>query len=113
MDVLTFWGIFAIGFVFGYLLYYAIRHTNNFNLDLLSSAVGAVGGAGVIGWLGKTEGWVGPYGLGIAAGFLFYLLLVLLLIFAGNFSKVGDNKVLLVGKTLAGIDGGPGPRRSD
>jgi hypothetical protein len=103
MNALTFWGIFAIGFVFGYLLYYAVRHTKHFNLDLLSSAIGAIGGAGVIGWLGRAEGWIGPYGLGIAAGFLFYLLLVLVLIFSGNFSKVGDNKVLLASKTLVGM----------
>ena len=43
MSNTTFAGILSIGFVFGYLLYYAVRHTKEFNIDLLSSAIGALG----------------------------------------------------------------------
>lgn len=103
MSALIFSGIFAIGFVFGYLLYYAVRHTKDFNVDLLSSAVGAIGGAAVIGWLGQTPGWIGPYGLGIAAGFLFYLLLVLLMIGLDKFDTLAKSKVMLVSKALVGM----------
>jgi hypothetical protein len=103
MNATTFWGIFLIGFVFGYLLYYAVRHTKEFNIDLLGSAIGTIGGGVVIGWLGKTEGWIGPYGLGIGAGFLFYLILALFLIRLGKFDAAADNKVMLVSRTLLGI----------
>ena len=45
MSNLVFWGIFATGFIFGYLLYYAVRHTREFNVEMLSVAIGALGGA--------------------------------------------------------------------
>ena len=103
MSTSMFWGTFCMGFVFGYLLYYAVRHTKEFNIDLLSSAVGAVGGGVVIALFGKTEGWIGPYGLGIGSGFVFYLILCLILILTGKFKQVADNNVLLLlSKTLLG-----------
>jgi hypothetical protein len=98
----TFLGIFALGFVFGYLLYYAVRHTKDFNIDLFSSAIGTIGGGVVVGTLGQTLGWIGPYGLGIGTGFLFYLILSLFLISIGKFDQVDNNKVMLVSKTLIG-----------
>ncbi|MEE4310268.1 MAG: hypothetical protein V2J62_00235 [candidate division KSB1 bacterium] len=94
MTASVFWGIFAIGFVFGYLLYYAVRHTKEFSIDLLSIAIGAVGGAAVIGLLGKVDGWIGPYGIGLGAGFLFYLIISLVLIATGWYDKVAGVKVL-------------------
>jgi len=100
MSTTVFWGIFSIGFVFGYLLYYAVRHTGEFTIELLSAAIGAVGGATVIGWLGKVDGWLGPYGVGLAAGFLFYLILSLVLIATNLFQKVGSVNIL--SRTLLG-----------
>jgi hypothetical protein len=94
MPASTFWGIFFIGFVFGYLLYYAVRHTREFSIDLLSVAIGAVGGAIVIGLLGRVEGWLGPYGIGLGSGFLFYLILSLFFIGTGWFEKVSNVKIL-------------------
>lgn len=73
------WGVFAIGFVFGYLLLYAVRHTKEFSIEMLSTAIGAVGGATVIAWLGKFDNWIGPYGIGLAAGFVVYFVLSLIL----------------------------------
>ena len=94
MATSTFWGIFCIGFVFGYLLYYAVRHTREFSIDLLSIAIGAIGGATVIGFLGNVEGWLGPYGIGIGSGFIFYLILSLIFIATGWFDKVDPIKLL-------------------
>ena len=102
MDITAFLGIFSIGFVFGYLLYYAVRHTKEFNIDLLAAAFGAVGGGTVVALFGKTEAWIGPYGLGLGVGFLFYLVLSLILIFNEKFQIVADNKVMLLSKTLLG-----------
>jgi len=89
-------GIFWVGFVFGYLLYYAVKHTEKFSIELLSSAIGAVGGATVIGLLGTTPGWIGPYGAGLAAGFLFYLVLTLIL------SAGAAKKALFISQALLG-----------
>jgi len=102
MISVTFWGIFSLGFVFGYLLYYSVRHTKEFNIDLLSSAIGAVGGGIVVDLLGKGEAWIGPYGIGLGSGFFFYLILSLILILSGKFPKIDDSKVMLLSKTLLG-----------
>lgn len=93
MSTTIFWGIFFIGFVFGYLLYYSVRHTKEFSIEMLSVAIGAVGGATVIGFLGKINGWLGPYGIGLGAGFLFYLILSLIFISTG-WSAEGAVKIL-------------------
>jgi len=100
MSVSVFLGIFSIGFVFGYLLYYSVRHTKEFSIELLSVAIGAVGGAAVIGFLGGEEGWLGPYGMGLGAGFFFYLILSLILIATGWFDKV--DSVGMLSRTLLG-----------
>lgn len=94
MPASTFWGIFFIGFVFGYLLYYSVRHTKEFSIELLSVAIGAVGGAIVIGWLGKVDGWLGPYGIGLGTGFLFYLILCLIFLGSGWFEKASNVNIL-------------------
>jgi hypothetical protein len=100
MSSTVFWGIFAVGFVFGYLLYYSVRHTKEFSIELLSVAIGAVGGATVIGWLGGYQDWIGPYGLGLLAGFVFYLLLAIIFIATGIFDKFAN--VGILSKTLLG-----------
>lgn len=102
MGTTTFLGIFGIGFVFGYLLYYAVRHTAQFNIELLSSAIGAVGGGVVIGWLGRTPGWIGPYGIGLWAGFLAYLVLALLLLGKGKLADAASGWRLMLSRTLLG-----------
>lgn len=96
----VFWGIWGIGFVFGYLLYYAVRHTKEFSIEMLSTAIGAVGGATVIGLLGNQQNWLGPYGLGLFSGFMFYFVLSLILIATGLFEKFAN--VGILSKALLG-----------
>ena len=100
MSGTVFWGIWGIGFVFGYLLYYAVRHTDAFNIEMLSTAIGAVGGATVIAFLGNYQNWIAPYGLGLLAGFIFYLLLAIILIATGLFNRFANVGILT--KTLLG-----------
>jgi hypothetical protein len=100
MTTTVFGGIFSMGFVFGYLLYCSVRHTKEFSIELLSVAIGAVGGTTIIGWLGGVEGWLGPYGLGLGAGFLFYLILSLILVLTGWFEKFSNVRIL--SQTLLG-----------
>jgi hypothetical protein len=102
----TAWGIFSLGFVFGYLLYYAVRHTEKFNIELLSSAIAAIGGGALIEYAQKEPGWLGPYGLGIGAGFLFYLILSLVLIVFFNGAgqeTTGGAPLTLLRRTLLGV----------
>ena len=100
MSCTVFWGIWGIGFVFGFLLYYAVRHTKEFSIEMLSTAIGAVGGAAVIGFFGNYQDWIAPYGLGLLAGFIFYFVLSLILIATGLFSKFAN--VGILSKTLIG-----------
>jgi hypothetical protein len=99
-------GIFSIGFVFGYLLFYSVRHTKEFNVDLLSSAIGAVGGGAVIKFVGGADGWLGPYGIGIGSGFILYGILCLVLIGPGapTFAKetTGQERLKSVTQSLLG-----------
>jgi hypothetical protein len=100
MSSTTFAGIFCFGFVFGYLLYYAVRHTKEFNIEVLSSAAGAIGGGVLVGYFQRTEGWIGPYGLGIGAGFIFYLILALILILTHKPEAAGTTPVMTARKML-------------
>jgi len=94
MSSSVFWGIFALGFVFGYLLFYAVRRTKEFKIEMLSVAIGAVGGATVIGLLGNHQNWIGLYGLGLLAGFMFYFFLAIILLWCDKFDKVANIGIL-------------------
>lgn len=100
MSTTVFWGIYAVGFVFGYLLYYAVRHTKEFSIEMLGVAIGAVGSATVIGFLGNYTDWIAPYGLGLLSGFMFYFLLSIIFIATGIFDKFANVGILT--KTLLG-----------
>jgi hypothetical protein len=91
MTGLVFWGIFGIGFVFGYLLYYAVRHTKEFSIEMFAT---------IIGFLGNYQDWIAPYGLGLLTGFIFYLVLSIILIATGLFEKL--DKVGMLSKALLG-----------
>ena len=56
--------------------------------------------ATVIGLLGNYQDWIAPYGLGLLAGFLFYLVLSIILIATGLFEKLAN--VGILSKTLLG-----------
>jgi len=107
MSSAIFWGIFSFGFVFGYLLYYAATHTEKFNVDLLSSAIAAVGGGALVQYAQHEPGWIGPYGLGIGAGFVFYLILALIL---SRGPQTASGGLPLLRKTLLGAPNEPAPR---
>lgn len=101
-------GIGCIGFVFGYLLYYAVRHTEKFDVTLLSAAIGAVGSEVVITLISPSgKSGVGPYGIGLLAGFMFYLALTLYFTKTGGFDKLVKNWILFT--SLLGVKPPDGP----
>ena len=93
-------GIGGIGFVFGYLLYYAVRYTKDFNVNLLATTFSAVLGEAILGWILKTVDVVAAYGAGLALGFLFYLALACILVLAGGPNP--PSGTLFLSKTLLG-----------
>lgn len=103
------WGTAGIGFVFGYLLYYAVRHTERFDINGLSIAIGAIGSEVVIALVDEKKGGggLGTYGIGLFAGFVFYLLLALFLIWRGKFDEVASRRLLLRAATGVSTSGSP------
>lgn len=80
----TFWGIFGFGLIIGWLTYYAVRRTTNFGIKTIGTVVGVLGGAAVTRFLSDAHDWIGPYGIGLAVGFISYLVVALVLILTGN-----------------------------
>lgn len=85
MTLLDF-GIACMGFMMGYILYYAVRHTNTFDGTLLSAIAGLIGGGAVPAYFLKNDttsasmnSIFGFYGCGLAAGFVVYLFLAFLI----------------------------------
>lgn len=95
-------GVVGIGFVFGYLLYYAVKRTEKFDITLLSAAIGTVGSQTLIASLDKVPGWMSLYGIGLFLGFLFYLILSLLLVIKkpDNLTRVGFLSRTLLGTNI-------------
>ncbi len=102
MSALVGWGIGSMGFVFGYMLAYSVKHTKEFSIDSLSGATGAVGGGAVIELFGRTGDWLGPYGVGLGVGFAAYMALYLLLLLAFKVEDVKTGRALLVSRGLLG-----------
>ncbi len=91
-----------MGFVFGYLLAYSVKHTKEFSIDTLSGAIGAVGGGAVIKLFGGTGEWLGPYGIGLGVGFVLYMALSLILILVFKVQDATGTRATLVSQALLG-----------
>ena len=72
-------GAFAFGLVVGWVTYRTLRRTKTNGISDIASVIGAVGGASVLALFPKETDLFGAYGLGLAAGFFFYLLISLML----------------------------------
>lgn len=82
-------GTFCFGFLIGWLVYYINRHrSGDVTLADLGVIVGVLAGGAITGLLSKEGGvnhaLFGAYGLGLLAGFLSYLLVLLLLVRASK-----------------------------
>jgi hypothetical protein len=76
---LELWGATAFGVVVGWITYRTLRRTKASGLGDLVTVIGAVGGAAVTSLFPAGSEAFGCYGIGLAAGFFFYLLVSLLI----------------------------------
>jgi len=94
MEDLVFWGIFSFGFVIGYLLYYVARRTATINAEFLTTVISAIGGATVLAFIGDNVDFIGPYGIGLLAGFATYFFLTLVFWKLNTFDKASEIGIL-------------------
>jgi hypothetical protein len=75
------WGAFAFGAVIGWFTYFVNRHrTDEISIADVATIVGALGGAAVLALFPARSTLFGAYGLGLAAGFFGYFLLLVVLV---------------------------------
>jgi uncharacterized membrane protein YeaQ/YmgE (transglycosylase-associated protein family) len=74
MGSVSLWGAFAFGLVIGWVTYRTLRRTKQSGLSDIATVIGAVGGATVTGLFQKGTDSFGFYGIGLAVGFFFYLI---------------------------------------
>lgn len=78
MGTLNLCGAFAFGVVIGWVTYRTLRRTKQSGLSDLATVIGAVGGATITGLFPKESNVFGLYGVGLAVGFFFYLVVSLI-----------------------------------
>ena len=108
------WGIIFMGIIMGYVLYYAIRHTDKFDVTLLSAIAGLIGGGAIPAhYLNPNNDLtvLGPiyteYGAGLMGGFFIYLAITLLITFIpckGDNSANDKMKKKFLSSALLGLD---------
>jgi hypothetical protein len=77
---LQWWGAFAFGIVIGWFLYFLNRYRKNVSLADLTTVIGAIGGAAVLTLFPAKSDLFGAYGVGLAAGFFGYFLVLVVLV---------------------------------
>jgi hypothetical protein len=83
---LQLWGAFGFGAVLGWYLYFLNRYRKDVSLADLTTVIGAIGGAAVLALFPAETDLFGAYGVGLAAGFfLYFLILVILASVSDNF----------------------------
>jgi len=74
------WGAFAFGAVIGWFTYFVNRYRSEVVLGDVLSIIGAVGGGAVLALFPAGTALFAAYGLGLAAGFFGYFLVLVLLV---------------------------------
>jgi hypothetical protein len=93
---LKIWGAASFGGVIGWYLYFINRYRKaDVQIGDLTTVIGAIGGAAVLGIFDRGSDTFGAYGIGLAAGFFGYFLFLIVLV--GN-SKTFDADWFLDGR---------------
>lgn len=85
--LITLWGAGAFGFLLGWYVYYVNRYRKgDVQLGDLVTLIGVLGGAAVTALFQAGSALFGAYGIGLAAGFLsYFVILVILVVASKNF----------------------------
>jgi len=82
---LQLWGAGAFGFLIGWYVYYINRHRkDNVQLSDLATVLGVLGGGAVLALFPAKSDLFGAYGIGLAAGFFAYFLVLVVLVFLSD-----------------------------
>lgn len=83
------WGAFGFGLVLGWNLYFINRYRKGeVSLSDLATILGAIGGTAVLALFPAKTDLFGFYGLGLAAGFFAYFLVLVLMVWRSpNFDR--------------------------
>jgi hypothetical protein len=74
------WGAFSFGLVLGWFLYFLNRYRKEVSLADLTTVIGAVGGGAILALFPAKTDLFGAYGIGLAAGFFGYFLILMALV---------------------------------
>ncbi|WP_426512659.1 hypothetical protein ACPPVO_19700 [Dactylosporangium sp. McL0621] len=74
------WGAFAFGAVIGWFTYYVNRYRASVQLADVATIVGALGGGAVLALFPEKTRLFAAYGLGLAAGFFVYFVLLVIMV---------------------------------
>lgn len=74
------WGAFAFGVVIGWILYFTNRYRPTIQLSDIGKLIAAVGGGAVLSLFPAGTEMFAAYGLGLAAGFLAYFLILVVIV---------------------------------
>ena len=87
-SALQLWGAFGFGLVLGWFLYYLNRYRAEVSIADITTVVGAIGGAAVLALFPAKSDLFGMYGLGLAAGFFgYFIVLTFLVARSANFDR--------------------------
>jgi hypothetical protein len=112
-STLQIWGAIGFGTLIGWYVYYVNRHrTEKVQLSDIVTLIGAIGGAAILAIFPAKSDLFGAYGIGLAAGFFGYFLVMAICVgvsknfkvdwfLDGRRTKPGDNET--DGPTGAGV----------
>ncbi|HEX9064906.1 MAG TPA: hypothetical protein VF843_07345 [Streptosporangiaceae bacterium] len=85
---LQLWGAGTFGALLGWYLYYINRHrSSGVRVQDLVTVIGAIGGAAILKVFPQGSDLFGAYGIGLAAGFFLYFVVLLIMVWRSpNFS---------------------------
>lgn len=84
-SALQIWGAIGFGALIGWYVYYVNRHrTEKVQLSDIVTLIGAIGGAAVLTLFPAKSDLFGAYGIGLAAGFFGYYLVMAICVAASN-----------------------------
>lgn len=107
------WGAFAFGAVIGWFTYFVNRYRVEVTLADVATVIGALGGAAVLALFPAETALFSAYGIGLAAGFFGYFLILVVLVrrsegwtaawfLDGRRPKLSDNQIIGDGSRAMG-----------